>query len=106
MAGKTTFCKYLCAKYNGIVIEGKKNDILYVAAEYESDLYIMDIERTAEDYVSYASIEKIKNGLYMSGKFEGRMIIRNCPHVIIFANFEPDIEALSKDRWHIVNLME
>jgi len=102
--GKTTFMKYLCAKYNAIPIEGKKNDILFCAAQFESELYIMDLERTMEEYVSYGAIEKIKNGCYMCSKYESKPIVRNCPHVIIFANFEPDYESLSQDRWHVVKL--
>ena len=57
-----------------------------------------------EDYVSYGSIEKIKNGYFMCSKYESKPIVRNSPHVFIFANFEPELDALSLDRWHIVNL--
>lgn len=99
--GKTTFAKYLSIKYNAIPVDGKKNDILYVAAEYESEIYIFDFERSIEDYISYGAIEKIKNGYYMCAKYEGRPVIRNPPHIIIMANFKPDEEALSADRWVI-----
>lgn len=99
--GKTTFMKYLMRFHGAIPLEGKKNDILHIAAENNSDLYIYDIERSLEGYVSYGSIEKIKNGTFMSGKYEGGVIDRNPPHVIIFANFEPEVEKLSMDRWFI-----
>lgn len=102
--GKTTFCKYLSKKFDAIPLEGKKNDILYCAAEFESDIYIWDLERSMEEYVSYGAIEKIKNGYYMCSKYESKPIIRNSPHIIIFANFEPDTEKLSKDRWIITNI--
>lgn len=99
--GKTTFAKYLYIKHGAIPIEGKKNDILYCAATFESDIYIIDLERSLESYVSYSAIEKIKNGFYMCAKYESRPICRNSPHVIIFANFEPDLDKLSNDRWII-----
>lgn len=102
--GKTTFSKYLSIKYGATPIEGKKNDILYCAAEHESDIYIMDLERSMEEYVSYAAIEKIKNGYYMCSKYESKPIIRNPPHLIIFANFEPDYNMLSMDRWRVCRL--
>lgn len=102
--GKTTFSKYLSSKYGAIPVEGKKNDILYCCAEFESEIYIMDIERSMEDYISYGAIEKIKNGYYMCSKYESKPIIRNPPHFIIFANFEPDKKALSLDRWIIKRL--
>jgi len=101
-SGKTTFSKYLTRKFDAVPLEGKKNDILYCAAEFESDIYIYDIERSLEEFVSYGAIEKIKNGYYMCAKYESKPIDRNPPHVIIFANFPPDIEKLSKDRWNIV----
>lgn len=102
--GKTTFCKYLCHEYGAVIIEGKKNDVLHCAAETESDIYIFDFERSMEDYISYSAMEKIKNGLYMSGKYESKMIIRNPPHLICFANFKPDKTKLSADRWKITRL--
>lgn len=103
-AGKTTFAKFLTRKYEAVPLEGKKNDILYCAAEFESNIYIYDIERSLEDYVSYGAIEKIKNGYYMCAKYESKPIDRNPPHVIIFANFKPDMSNLSEDRWHIVEI--
>lgn len=107
MSGKSTFCKYLSRKYGAIPLEGKKNDILYVAAEYESSIYVFDIERSMDEaYVSYGAIEKIKNGFYMCGKYEGKPIDRDNPHVIIFSNYEPDYSKMSKDRWNVVNIRE
>lgn len=103
-AGKTTFSKYLSSKYEAIPLEGKKNDILYCAAEFESEIYIWDLERSMESYVSYGALEKIKNGYYMCSKYESKPIIRNPPHVIVFANFAPDESKLSRDRWEIRNI--
>lgn len=99
--GKTAFAKYLAHFHGAIPLEGKKNDILYCAAEFPSNIYIYDIARTNEQYISYDAIEKIKNGFYMCAKYESKPIIRNPPHVFIFANFRPNIDALSKDRWRI-----
>lgn len=102
--GKTQLCKYLSNKYNAIPLEGKKNDILFCAAQYPSEVYIYDLERSMEDYVSYASIEKIKNGYFMCSKYESKPIIRNSPHVIIMSNFLPDTSQLSLDRWRIYTI--
>lgn len=102
--GKTQLCKYLVFHHNAYLVEGKKNDILFAASEVDSEIYIFDFERTIEGFVSYSAIEKIKNGLYMSGKYESKSICRNSPHIFIFANFPPETDSLSKDRWNIVNL--
>lgn len=102
--GKTTFCKYLSKVYKAIPLDGKKNDILYMAFSNPSELYIWDIERSIEDYISYSALEKIKNGYYCSGKYEGGIKVDNCPHVVCFANFQPDESQLSRDRWNIVEI--
>lgn len=99
--GKSTFAKRLAHIYGAVQVEGKKNDILYVASEYESECYIFDFERSMEDYISYGAMEKIKNGHYMCAKYEGKPILRNSPHIICFANFAPDTKQLSQDRWVI-----
>lgn len=104
--GKTTFLKYLMRHEDAIPLEGKKNDVLYVAAENESEIYILDLERSMESYVSYASIEKVKNGCFMVGKYEGKIVDRNCPHVVVFANFPPEREKLSLDRWKVFRIVD
>lgn len=104
--GKTSLVKYLMYHHNAVLIEGKKNDILYCAAQYDSDIYVIDLSRTDYDFAPYNSIEKIKNGAYMCAKYESKPIIRNNPHIIIFANSPPDTDKLSKDRWVIKELTE
>lgn len=99
--GKTTFGKYLSHVYGAIPVEGKKNDILFCAAQFKSKIYVFDFERTMEEFISYGAMEKIKNGYFMCAKYESKPVVRNSPHVICFANFEPNREALSKDRWVI-----
>lgn len=102
--GKSTFSKFLSHFYGAVPLEGKKNDILYCASMFPSNIYIYDIERSLEDHLSYGAIEKIKNGFYMCAKYESKPVIRACPHLICFANFEPNYEKLSADRWHVVRL--
>lgn len=103
-AGKTTFAKYLCIKYNACYISGNSKDIKFMAAEKDSPIYIFDFVRSMEDKISYEAIESIKNGIYFSGKYESKQVIRNCPHVICMANFRPEKIKLSLDRWHVVQL--
>lgn len=102
--GKTELAKYICHHFKAIPLEGKKTDILNVASENPTHVYIYDISRTNEQYISYDAIEKIKNGFYMSGKYEGSIVIRNSPHLLIFANFMPNMSCLSLDRWKIYKI--
>lgn len=107
--GKTSLAKHLCLTHpkECLFITGKANDIKYAITEFnkneENDLKIVILHytRSNEDYVSYEAIESIKDGIMFSGKYESGMVIFNSPHVICFANFAPNEEKLSKDRWFI-----
>ena len=65
---------------------------------------IITVPRTAAGYVSYSAIEEIKDGMIYSGKYEGGFANIEHPHVIILANFEPEREKLSSDRWNVIEL--
>lgn len=104
--GKTTLAKHICMNYNAIYVQGKTSDIKFAVAKHleikkEVDVCIFAFPRSYEDYVSYDAIESIKDGIYFNGKYESNMCIFNSPHVFIFANFEPDTEKLSHDRWKV-----
>lgn len=108
--GKTSFCKHLCMKHNQecLYLSGKGNDIKYAVKEFIENnnlkIALFDYSRTQENYISYQSIEEIKNGIFFSGKYEGKMCIFNNPHIICFANYPPDEDKLSKDRWYIKDI--
>ncbi len=105
--GKTALAKWICSNKNAIVLGGKGADCLYGVAELKDKndlIVIFDISRITEEYVSYMAIEKIKDGIYFSTKYESKMVIFNSPHVICFSNFAPNEEMLSLDRWHIVEI--
>lgn len=106
--GKSALSKHICMKYNSIILCGKSNDIKYAIATYletkDLDIVIFDFTRTMEDYIPYQALEEIKNGCFFCGKYESKQIIFNPPHVICFANFLPQIEKLSIDRWYIKNI--
>lgn len=110
--GKTTLAKHICINYNAIFVNGKAADVKCGIATMMKDtkvapkVVLFGFPRTAEDYVSYAALEEVKDGMFFSGKFESGMCVFNPPHVIVFANFEPDVNKLSKDRWIIENIRE
>lgn len=108
--GKSTFAKYLVIKSHAIVLSGSASDMKYGITKFIErhgdypELIIIDIPRTYEKFVSYNGIEQIKNALFFSTKYESDMVIGNPPHVLCFANFEPDFEAMSLDRWIVKNI--
>ena len=104
--GKTAFCKYLSVKHEAIALSGKGADVRNGIVDYTKhkertpELVLFPIPRSFNsDYLSYESIENIKDMYFYSGKYEGGMICGNSPHLFIFANCEPNYEKLSADRW-------
>lgn len=104
--GKTVLAKYLCAKHNAVFLSGKGNDIRCAIKSLKNHpkICIFHFVRTMEGCISYTAIEEVKDGIFFSGKYEPGMFIMNSPHVICFANFEPDKTALSADKWNIIRL--
>lgn len=108
-SGKTTFTKYLCMKHNAKILPEKKNDAYHAICELLKndtafDCFIFDIPRTSMEYINYGVIEKVKDGCFYSGKYEGGTCIYPAPHIICFANEPPDTDSMSKDRWMITKI--
>lgn len=105
--GKSFICKYISMKYDAILCGGKTNDIFNQVNNWRTENptkldmppCILDIPRSDYCHVNYAAIEQLKNGCLYSGKYEGGKIHSAHPHVIIFANSEPDCTGLSLDRF-------
>lgn len=106
-AGKSFLCKYIACKYHTIIASGKSADIFNQLRTMIKDehkvphVVFLDIPRTSFGYLNYACLEQLKNGLVYSGKYEGGQLIFPQPHVICFANQEPDMYAMSEDRWYV-----
>jgi len=106
--GKSALIKYCCVKF-GVTFccGGKYSDIMNLIFNTDMnmcDCVMFDIPRCNNGMISYSSIESIKNGLVCNTKYETGYKVFNSPHVVIFANCEPDLSMLSKDRWIIRKL--
>lgn len=105
--GKSKLAKYICSEMEGLVLGGRGSDMKYgIVAYMDSNqgcapkIIILDVPRSSLNYISWTGIEEIKNGLFFSSKYDGKMVCYNSPHVIIFANDLPkDLTDLSADRW-------
>lgn len=111
-SGKSTFVKSLCLRHRKTMVRmsGKGADVKNGIIEFMKDMsnelkiFVMDVPRTIEKYISYTALEEIKNGQFYSGKYEGGEFLEEKPHVIVFANFPPDMSAMTQTRWNIVCL--
>lgn len=110
--GKSTFTKYLVRQHNAMVVTGKAADVLYAVGEAkrrgkEYPIYVFDLPRTVEGFVSYQAMEQLKNGLFFTGKYEGGMVdMTTTPHIFIMTNFDLDTSKMSADRWRIYNMTD
>lgn len=110
--GKSALGKYLTIKHQAAFFdEGKAADIkASIALRMENkiplpEIIVMDIPRSVT-MVSYTALESIKNGNFFSPKYKSGQITMNSPHVIVFANFEPEYDKMSKDRWKVYDIRD
>lgn len=102
-SGKTYLARYLRQERGAFYCNGGKGiDICYA---YDCEpIVIFDYVRDSKDFVNYGVIEQIKNGILTSSKYESRTKIFTPPHVMVFANFAPDLAKFSADRWVVIEL--
>ncbi len=107
--GKTTLMKYLMIKHEACSVVNKTNDAMHLLLsrhqnELPIDIICFNFSRTMLDRINYGSMEQIKDGLIISGKYEGGQLVIACPLVLVFANAPPNLEAMSLDRWNVIKL--
>lgn len=103
--GKSFMCGYLQVHYGAFVTTGGKT--ADIAHAYDSEkVVVFDLPRTIAEHCDhiYSLIECFKNGAIFSGKYQSALKCFDVPHVIVMANFEPDLDKLSKDRWNILHI--
>jgi len=108
-SGKTAMARYLLETFKTRALYlcgGATKDILHQVIKAKEDplLLVFNLARSQEGKVAYQAIETCKDGLVQSGKYEGGMRMFRPPHVLVLANWFPDIAALSADRWVIREL--
>lgn len=112
--GKSWMAKYLMAFHNALILEsGRKMDLAYIFQQHLNPIVIFDLARTtAPDPearsspldVIYSLMENLKNGYLISTKYDSKRVLFKIPHVIVFANYEPDYSKMSGDRWQVRRL--
>lgn len=113
--GKSFFCSYSVIQNPErtlvITATGSVRDISDIIRnecmekKREPEVLLLDLSRTFEDRTSiYAMIETIKNGMLTCTKYKGATFMFVPPHIIVFANWMPQLEKLSMDRWNIMEL--
>lgn len=107
--GKSWFCRYMLDNYEERVQMlgvGRVTDIAYMI-DPEKDIFLIDCERSASEFLQYRVLEQMKNRIVTSTKYTATMkVIRKVPHVVVFMNEPPKMDALSADRYVVIDLNE
>jgi len=104
--GKSWLCRHWISHRGGtqFMSVGKRDDLAY-AVDVTADLFVFDIPRGNMQYCQYAIFEQLKNRLIFSNKYQSQMkILPHNVHVVVFSNEAPDMNALTADRYKIINI--
>lgn len=105
--GKSFFCRYMLDKMPErvqVLGIGRVTDLAF-QIDPEKDIFLIDIERSASDFLQYRVLEQLKNRMVNSTKYHAVMkILRKIPHVVVFMNERPDMTKLSADRYIVTEL--
>lgn len=98
--GKSELVLYLGVHHKALLLNNAcSKDIAFSIDNQE--IVVFDFPRLAEDRTNYTAMEQLTNGWIFSGKYESKTKMFNKPIVVAFANWPPNIESMSKDRWKI-----
>lgn len=102
-AGKTYLGRFLRGKYEKVQIirSGKLADMAFMY-KITTKILIIDVPRDKSEHLQYAFIEQVKDGILSSPKYSSETKEFEPPHVVVFMNEEPDMRALSADRYRII----
>jgi len=114
--GKSEFAKYLCTNhpekatfFDTLVYRETAFQMteLFGKQRWKGDTIFIDLPRDFEEWTTfYRTLEMVKNGMCKSAKYQGGVMIRQHQvHLIVFANFLPDLNKLSYDRWIIRKIL-
>lgn len=108
--GKTQLVKYIAFHNQDrcrFSTTNKSSDIVTLADPFIK-IYLFNFTRTTEGFCPMMALEALKDGLVSDGKLKKEMkqVIMNSPHIYVFANYAPDRNKMTADRWDIRRIDE
>lgn len=104
--GKSWFCYYCLNNLENVQLidPGKKADMAY-ELDPQTRILLVDCARSRKDILDYHFLEKVKDGIVFSPKYESSTkFMNNNVHVVVFMNESPDDTKLSEDRYRYLHL--
>lgn len=112
-AGKSWMATFLGAVEGATILTvAKKADLAHIYSKVLSKVVIFDLSRTTapqegkEHFLDgiYSLAEDLKNGRIVSTKYDSHTAYFGVPHVVVFANYPPDMSKWSADRYDVREL--
>lgn len=104
--GKTFLSYYLRDMMEAIRVPNANSNDFAFAYDYQK-IVVFDYTRESKDHVNYDLLEDLKNGSIWSPKYQSAVKSwKFNAKVVCFANFPPKYEALSHDRWYVLELKD
>lgn len=104
--GKSKFCTWMHRTKQAYMLKALSGQyhtapIIAGALEngWDSKILLVDLTRSMCERDIYDPLEAIKDGVLTTVKYLGKTIDFKSPHVVVFANWWPDVTKLSLDRW-------
>ncbi|UOF82960.1 rep protein [Circoviridae sp.] len=98
--GKSTLTTLLMKEKKAVSLPNKNAEACRMLTD-RPKIILFDFARVEMERIQYGLIEHCKNGRLISTKYDPLPRIFPTPHVVIFANFEPDRNAWSQDRYDV-----
>lgn len=106
-AGKSMFCRYQLTTYPNetqVLKLGKRDDLSY-ALDESKRVFLFDIPRLGMALFQYNVVEQIKDQIVFSTKYQTRSKVLHHPaHVVVFCNEQPDMNAMTGDRYKFIDI--
>lgn len=105
--GKSFFQRYMLTKHPAetqLLSIGKREDVAH-AIDPTKSIFLFNIPRGGMQFLSYPILEQIKDRVVFSPKYDsGTKVLSSNPHICIFCNEFPDLEKMTQDRYHVIDM--
>jgi len=106
-SGKSYYVRYRLSKYpdyTQALSIGKRDDLCCCIDETKR-VFLFDIPRGGMEFLQYTVLEKLKDQVIFSGKYQSSTKLLPHPvHVVVFCNEPPDVTKMTGDRYKYIDI--
>ena len=105
--GKSWFQAWYLTKHDDevqVLSAAKRDDIAH-SVDTTKRVFFFNIPRGGMEFLQYTILEQLKDRMVYSPKYNSMMkYMQFVPHVVVFCNEQPNMTAMSEDRYEIINM--